>query len=258
MKNTNREKCLIVSDLHVPDHDIKTYKLLLKFINYYKPDQLYLLGDIVNFTKISKFDQDPYYDTDLSDEIYDAREVIQEISEIAHKVNPKVDILYFEGNHEARLQKFLGKNAKQLADLVSDDEYVISVSHLLELKKRGVKWIPAHKIHQWHNISFFHGHAVRVKSGYSAHANIDKFGTSGFTGHSHKLAHITRTQSQQTKFWIETGCICNLIPTPTYTISPDWCQGFATAEYDPVLRKVFPKLIPIIEHSFMYNDTLFN
>lgn len=257
MKTAKREKCLIISDIHVPDHDTKVYKLILKFIDYYRPNQLYLLGDIVNFTKISKYDQDPYYETDFSDEIYDARSVVQEISEHALNANPKVEMLYFEGNHEARVQKYLGKNAKELADLIADDEYIISVPHLLELKKNKIKWVPAYLIHNWHGVSFFHGHTIRTKAGYAAHANIDKFGTSGFTGHSHKLAHITRTQSQQTKFWIETGCVCNLIPTPTYTISPDWCQGFATAEYDPVLDRVFAEVVPIINHTFLYNDTLF-
>jgi hypothetical protein len=257
MKPSKREKRLIISDLHVPDQDYKTYKLVLKFIDFYKPDYLDLLGDLVNFTKISKYDQDPYYDTELSDEICDAREVVQELTERARKANSKVEIAYYEGNHEARMHKYLGKHAKQLADLVSDDEYIISVPHLLELKKRKIKWIPAHQIITWHGVSLFHGHSIRVKSGYGAHANIDKFGTSGFTGHSHKLAHVTKTQRGSTKFWIETGCLCNLTPTPHYALSPDWCQGFATAEYDPILRKVFPKLVPIVDHSFIYNDTLF-
>lgn len=156
-----------------------------------------------------------------------------------------------------RLTKYLGRNANQLADLTADDEYIVSIPHLFELKKLGVKWIRGDKVVQRHGVTFFHGAAIRIKSGFSAHANIDKFGTSGFTGHTHRLAHITRTQSRVTKFWVETGCLCNQIPTPSYAVSPDWCQGFAVAEYSPQTRQFYPQVIPIIDHSFVYDGKIF-
>lgn len=251
MKPKNREKFLIISDLHVPDQDIKTLALIYKFISFYQPDHIDLLGDFINFTKASKFDQDPYYKTDLADEIEEGRGVLREIA----KVSGKADITWFEGNHEVRLTKYLGRNASALANLTSDEEFVISIPHLFELKKLGIKWVRGDKIVQRHGITFFHGQAIRIKSGFSAHANIDKFGTSGFTGHTHRLAHITRTQSRNTKFWIETGCLCNPSPTPSYTVSPDWCQGFATAEY--IDGQWYPQIVPIINHSFMYEGKLF-
>lgn len=261
MKNIKRERTLIVSDLHIPDQDIKTLKLVYKFIDYYHPDKLYILGDLVNFTKISKYEQDPFYETSVADEIADAKDVLLEFTTRARKGNPKVEILLFEGNHEQRMSKFLNKNASQIATLTCDDELLISVPHILELKKFGIKWVPYYKIIHEHNVAFLHGQTVRVKSGFSAHANIDKFGVSGFTGHTHRLAHVTRTQSGDTKFWIETGCICNLSPEyPSglaYALSPDWTQGFATIEYDHVLDKVFPTIVPIINHSFIYSGELF-
>jgi predicted phosphodiesterase len=253
-----KERYMIISDVHVPDYDIKSFDLILKFLAHYKPDFLDILGDFVNFTKISKYDQDPYYKTDLADEIAEGRGLLKQLSQTAVKANENVQISYFEGNHEARMQKYLGKNAQQLAELTSDDEYIISVAHLFELKKHGIKWIPAHRIIQRHNVVFTHGINVRIKSGFAAHANIDKFGASGFTGHSHKLCHVTRTQSGNTKFWIETGCLCNLSPTPAYAIHPDWTQGFAVADYDFSTHQFYPQVIPIINHSFVYDGKLFS
>jgi predicted phosphodiesterase len=257
MKPKKKERYLIISDLHIPDQDIKTLQLVLKFITFYAPDYLDLLGDLVNFTKISKYDQDPYYENTLADEVWATRYALDDIVKAAKKGNPNVEIAYFEGNHEQRMQKYLGRNAQQLAGLTTDDEYLVSVPHIFELKKKGIKWVPAHRIVQRHGVSFFHGQTVRVKSGFSAHANIDKFGTSGFTGHSHRLAHVTRTQSGNTKFWIETGCLCNQTPTPVYAVSPDWTQGFAVAEYDFETHQFYPQIIPIVNRSFMYNNTLF-
>jgi len=254
MKRPKRERYLILSDFHVPDHDIKTLELILRFITFYQPDFVDILGDFVNFTKVSKFDQDPYYKTDLADEIKEGRGILNQIV----KASGKAQISWYEGNHEVRLTKYLGRNASVLANLENDNEYVISIPHLFELKKLGIKWIPSYKVVQRHGVSFFHGLAVRIKSGFSAHANIDKFGTSGFTGHTHRLALITRTQSGTTRFWAETGSLCNHQPNPVYTVSPDWTQGFAVAEYSPLTKEFYPQIVPIVNHSFVFNNKLFS
>jgi len=255
--NKKREKYMVISDIHVPDYDIKIFNLVLKFIQHYQPDYLDILGDLINFTKISKFDQDVYYKTDLADEIKETQGVLKQLVDTAKQANKDVQITFFEGNHEARLQKYLAKNAAQLADLTLDDEYIISVPHLLKLKTLGVKWTSQERIVVRHNTVFTHGVNTRIKSGFAAHANIDKFGYSGFSGHSHKLCLVTRTQSGNTKFWIETGCLCNLTPTPTYAIHPDWTQGFATAEYHFETHQFYPQIIPIVNHSFTYEGKLF-
>lgn len=255
--NNKRERYMIISDVHVPDYDIRIFNLILKFIAHYQPDYLDILGDFINFTKISKFDQDPYYKTDLADEIKESQGVLKQLVDTAKKANKDVQITYFEGNHEARIQKYLSKNAAQLADLTTDGEYIISVPHLLELKKLGVKWSPQERIVIRHNTIFTHGVNTRIKSGFAAHANIDKFGLSGFSGHSHKLCLVTRTQSGNTKFWIESGCVCNLTPTPVYAIHPDWTQGFSIADYSFDTHQFYPQIIPIINHSFEYGGKIF-
>lgn len=255
MKDKKRERYLVISDLHIPDHDIKTLDLVLKFISIYQPDYLDILGDFINFSKISKF-QDPYHDSDLVDEIEEGRGVLRNLVNTARKANNSVEIAYYQGNHEFRNEKFLSNNAPQIATLKTDDEYVVSIPHLFELRKLGVKWYSQDRIIQRHGVSFTHGHTVRMKSGFTAHANIDRYGSSGFSGHTHRLCLVTRTQSGNSKFWIETGCLCNL--NPSYVVSPDWTQGFAIAEYDFSTHQFYPQIIPIINHSFMYEGKLFS
>ena len=258
MKDKKREKYLCIPDAHIPDHDIKTTSLLLDFIPFYQPDHIFIMGDFMNFTKVSKYDQDPYYNTDLADEIEEGRGVLRDIVSRARKANPDVEMAYLQGNHEARLEKFLGRNAHQLAKLTSDDEYVVSVPHLMELKKLGIKWIPEQRTLEQHNTIFIHGITVRSKGGFSAQANLDKFGSSVVSVHTHRLALVTRTQMGVTKFSIEGGCICSLKPTPSYVVHPDWTQGFSTLTYDHETRQFYPQIIPIINHSFMYEGKLFS
>ena len=107
--NKDSERYMIISDLHVPDHDIKTFNLILRFISHYKPDYLDILGDFINFTKISKFDQDPYYKTDLADEIEEARGVLKQLVETTRKENEKAQIHTSKGITRPELLNILLK-----------------------------------------------------------------------------------------------------------------------------------------------------
>lgn len=255
MRNEAGERYLILSDIHVPDQDNGLIKPLIDFINYYKPTHVDFLGDFFNFTKISSYAQDPFYKTTLVEEIEEGKELLRIFTKAIQKNHRGAEITFFEGNHENRLNKFIAKNAPQLAELLTDGEYTLSVPSILRLKDLDIKWIPYYQLVTRYGVVFNHGHRVRSKAGHTAHANLDTFGMSGFSGHTHKLAHITRTQGFETKFWLETGCLCSLKPTPTYTVAPDWSHGFATA--DLIDGKLYPTLVPIIDHKFSYNGILF-
>jgi predicted phosphodiesterase len=49
------KKIVVVSDLQVPFHDIKATQVLAKFIKYFKPDEVILIGDEIDFNTISKW-----------------------------------------------------------------------------------------------------------------------------------------------------------------------------------------------------------
>lgn len=234
-------KHVIASDFHVPDHDRTAVKKLISFIEEYKPDHLHILGDFVNFTGISKYDPDPYVHVTVADEISLAQTVLDKLILVTRKANKKALITWHGGNHEHRLIHFLSRNALALAELKVGNNYVLSVPHLFNLDKLDVKWLPYNTYLPVGDAILTHGHMVRAKAGFTAHGMIDKTGSSGFTGHTHRLAQVYRTQYGRTKFWIETGCLCKL--DPTYTTAPDWAQGFAS--FEVVNGIVYPKIHPI-------------
>ena len=244
---------VILSDLHIPDHDEKSLALVMRFIADFKPDFIYLLGDQVNFTKISKYEQDPRYHVDLADEIKQAKKFLAEITKVGKRANRNVQFVWFDGNHEARLVHWLNKNAANLAELEVDDMPLVSIQNLLELKKLGIRYVAYPEVDVQYEVAFTHGQTIRSKSGYTGHANMEKYGRSGFSGHTHRMSFTSKTQMGKTKWWIETGCLCNLAPTPSYTNYPDWMQGFAIAEYDPETEQLYGAQIPIVDHSFRFN-----
>ena len=254
MKELPLERHLVVSDFHVPDHNLRALELIIKFIGKYKPDKIHLLGDIVNFTAISRYDKDPYDSGTLENEILVGRKVLKKITDAAHKANRKVEVTWYEGNHERRLMKYLGNIASELAHVEILGEKIISVPHLFQLKDFGVDWIDYDTFVKYKGVVFNHGKVVRAKGGYASHAMIDKTGSSGIQGHSHKLAMISRTQLGKMKWWIESGCLCNIPPFPKYVANPDWQKGFTTIDF--VGDTAYPKLYAIINDSVVFDKKI--
>lgn len=255
---TALEKHLFIGDLHIPDYNVKSLELLFAFIPNLAPDKIHILGDFVNFTKVSKYDADPYYHTSLKDEIDEARKILERLVKTARKANRKAEITWLEGNHELRLIKFLGRHAEQLAELDIEEERVLSIPHLFGLRKLGVKWIPTGRVvMEGGDTIIEHGDTARKYAGYTARAMQEKRGSNGISGHCHRMAFYTRNVMGKIFWWIENGCLCNLKPTPAYVLYPDWIQGISVGYYSKKTRTMYPVLIPILSNSFVFNGKLY-
>lgn len=253
------ERHLILSDLQIPDHDRKMVEIIRsQLIPDFKPDVLHLNGDIMNFSEAGKYDLPLDFEVTLGDEFDQAREVVFGLEKAARKANPKCEIEWREGNHELRLQKYLAKNAPALAKIFnSRGNRVISAPNLLELAEHNIKWLSYYDHDRIGTTEIEHGDIVRSKSGYTAHAMLDRRGHSGFSGHTHRLAFITRNQGGEEKFWLETGSLCNYNPTPQYVKDSDWVRGFAIGIYDKKTKIMHPCLVMIQKDQFAFNNKVY-
>lgn len=258
MMNTSSVKHLFISDFQIPDHDMKSILLVIKFIKDFNPDKIHIVGDYLNFTKVAKYDQDPYYHRTMQDEIRIGRKILKLIVDASRKINPESEIIWYEGNHEIRLIKYMSRNADALAEITNDDgEYVLSVQNLFTLKKLGVKWVPYMQRHNEHGVEIEHGDVVRSKGGQTAHAMLDRRGKKGISGHTHRLAFIMRNTIDDGKWWIETGSLCKRIFESPYAKVTDWQQGFTVGIYDKKRKTFYPTPVPIFNHSFMFGGKLY-
>lgn len=241
----------MLSDFHIPDHNVKLVKLINKFISDLKPDKVHILGDFLNFTAISSFLKDPYYHTTIQEELDDGKDVLSDIVKSAKKAK----IIFYEGNHEARMIKYLSKNALDIAELAINGDKIISLPHLLQLKELGIKFYSYNEVHIENKVAFTHGDRVRIKAGFTANAMLDRYGMSGVSGHTHRLSLITRNQFGNGMFWIENGCMANLQPTPAYMYNPDWTNGFSVITFSG--GKVYPQVVKVVDESFIYNGKVY-
>lgn len=251
------ETHLFVSDFQIPEHDMESISAVLKFIPDLKPDFIHFVGDILDLTKLSNFEPDPYDKHNLMDEIREARRILSLFCDIARKANPNVVINFLEGNHEKRQLSMLAKNP-QLADLEIDGEYMLSLSHLLGLKKLGIKWIGYYQDHSLKgNILVEHGDIARSESGATARAMFNRRGKSGFSGHTHRISLYMKTQTGTTSYWAEIGGLCNRYFRHPYGKAQNWQQGFAVGHYVKETRMMHPTIIPMFNRTFVYGGKVY-
>lgn len=253
------QRHLFISDHQIPDQDDKTIRAVNKFMKDFAPDKVHIVGDFLNFTAVAKYDQDPYYHKNMADEIKIGRKILGDIVKNARNANPEADVIWYEGNHEARLVKYMGRNASALAEIVDEDgEIINSIPHIFNLKELGVQWVPSMQRHtEPGGIEVEHGDVARGKAGHTAHAMLDKRGKSGFSGHTHRLAMIFRTQTDEQKFWVETGSMCKQNFESPYARTPDWQQGFAVGVYSDKDRTFYPSIVPVFNNTFAFGGKIY-
>jgi hypothetical protein len=259
MRQEGFQRHIFLSDYQIPDHDPKTIKAVNKFIKDFAPDKVHLVGDFLNFTAVAKYDQDPYYHKGMADEIKIGRQVLGNLVTNARNANPESEVLWYEGNHESRLIKYMGRNASALAEITDEDgEIINSIPHIFNLAELGVEWVPSMQRHsEPGGVEVEHGDVARGKSGHTAHAMLDKRGKSGFSGHTHRLAMIFKTQMDDQKFWVETGSMCKQNFESPYARTPDWQQGFAVGVYSDQDKTFYPSVVPVFDNKFMFGGKVY-
>jgi hypothetical protein len=111
-------KIVVLSDAHYPYHDVFATKLAVRLVEKWQPQEVVLNGDLLDFYKLSTFDQDPsrWRDGGLQQEIDQWLEWANELKGAA----PDACRFHFlPGNHEDRLRRHLWRNP-QLCHVLPD------------------------------------------------------------------------------------------------------------------------------------------
>lgn len=215
---------VLYGDTHVPFQDDAALKVVQAVIRDVRPDILVHMGDLVDCWQISRFDKDPSRLDTLQENIDAARAHLHQMATIA----PQAQRVLLEGNHEARLHKVVWRMenpSRELARLTAVQQ-ALQWPNLLQLDGIGWRWVSEREQSRTkvlpHGITK-HGTAVRKWSGWSAKAEWEKYGRSGFSGHTHRLGYFVHRDHNGHASWIETGCTCKL--DAEYGVDFDWGHG---------------------------------
>lgn len=118
------KKILIVSDLHVPNHDDDKVNLVGKVMNWWKPDIFVINGDYIDCDAVSSHLRDPKRTYNFQEELDMAIGGLRTLEKLSDRR------IFIAGNHEDRWPRYLAQNSP------ADNRRVNAVPALLDLGKR--------------------------------------------------------------------------------------------------------------------------
>jgi hypothetical protein len=222
---------MLCGDEHFPFQDQPALDCVLSITRQLKPDVIALMGDLLDCYGLSDFDKDPKRINTLQDEINQGRFHLAEM----RKASPDSKIYLFDSNHFDRMRRTLWRMAGPSGELrtLTAFQEAMTWPTLLNLEELDITWVPLN--HQTRTEIFpkfivKHGDRVRIRSGYTAHAEHARYGRSGASGHTHRLAAVWHRDHNGNHVWCETGCLCDL--NPEYAQDPDWQQGCVVVSFE--------------------------
>lgn len=212
-KENNIERCLVLSDLHIPYQRDDVLDIVKKHRN--NIDAIILAGDIIDCESISVFQSLNKYS--LIDEMCLAHKLLYKIQ----KLTPNIKRYMFFGNHEDRFRVFLSKQAGELSNLHSDNILKEIVDGFYNNKHTKNK--NHHKYYlpldytvidkwymQYHDLIVCHPKSFSKIQGRTAVNACEYFTRMGYdfnalyVAHTHKQAQVYNLG----KWCSEIGCLC--------------------------------------------------
>jgi len=244
--NDNYERNVFMGCSHIPYHDEQLFKVLIKFLKFFKPHRLWIMGDYVDWYHISKYTKDPRKGGGLQEDLDLANDMLDELLPLADMV------LFMDGNHEARLQKYL----QQYPGLYG--LRCLTTPALLELHKKGIKYCGKYrdKPTTHHGFVIHHGLWSSIVSGVTAKKHFIEWGGNGIIVHCHKGGNYLKQQLDGIHGYYEGMCMSKLELEYTKATT-NWVQGWSVAYFT---RKDLFHLeqIPVIDHEFLFQGKLFS
>lgn len=218
------ERWLVLSDLQVPYHDLRSLSAVEKYMTAHKWDGYLNIGDFLDFDCISSFNKNAPRRKEgkrIWRDIHIANEILDRHQKLVKARNPKAKFVLLEGNHEERLERWLDENPEF-------DGY-LSVPRLLRLEERGVEWIKSWSRGETYKIgkaTFLHGNYTNQ---YHPSKMATKYGDSVFYGHTHDMmCHAVSNHLNANKVHVgqSIGCLCEREQAYMKGKPSNWQQGF--------------------------------
>ncbi len=251
------EKWVIVGDTQVPFHDPRAVELAAQVIEEYNPDNLVYNGDMIDFWSISKHQTrrtELLASISLQEEI-DRTIAVQDT--LARRVKRTCKKHNVDGNHEDRLERFLGMGPQSLLGSLRS----LHMAEVFQYKKRGFASYRPYGEGIWitNNLFVYHGEYVGQTPGESVAKEINAIGASVIMNHVHRRADIRFKKGKHEYRGIENGCLCQL--SSSYKAMTNWSHALTLVnKYDD--RHWTAEVIDIIHDEndvyCMYKDTKFS
>ena len=201
---TSCNNILLISDLHIPYHNIEAVTIALDYGKKEKVNTIFINGDLIDNHQISKFEHDPKKRS-VKQEFDATREFLVQL----RKSFPKASIYWLKGNHCIRWEKFLYSKVRE----IWNDDYFF-LEERLQLNSVGVKILDDKVLVKAGKLSITHGHHIFKGAFTPVNPSRGAFlraKQSLIVGHLHRPSHHPETDldGKIISCW-STGCLCEL------------------------------------------------
>ncbi len=214
------DNILLISDLHIPYHDVDAITLALQYGQKEKVNTIFINGDLIDNHQVSKFEHDPKKRS-VKQEFDATKAFIVSL----RSAFPDAHIYWLKGNHCVRWEKFLLMKVRE----IWDDPY-FTLEERLRLNEERVIMIDDKTLVKAGKLSITHGHHV-FKGVFSpvnpARGAFLKAKQSVIVGHLHRASYHPEVDldGKVIGCW-STGCLCELKPDYSPLVSNSQ-HGFA-------------------------------
>ncbi len=213
----------------------------------YRFDGYILIGDFLDFDCISSHNQNNLRAVEgkrLFADYEHAGAILDRHQKIIRANNKNAEFVYIEGNHEARMTRYIDANPAL--------EGMVEVPTALELGRRKFKWVPywtKGTVFKVGKATFIHG---RYTNDAHAKKHVARYGCNIFYGHLHDIQTYSAEMMGEGNTLVgqSLGCLC--LPQKYMQGAPDkWQQAITIFEFFPDGTFTY-SVIRIIKHRFIY------
>lgn len=212
----------VLSDLHIPYHDRKAIEVAVAHLKRRSPVGILINGDLTDHYHASRWQPDPRR-RKFPEEIKAGRQFLGWL----RGQFPKAEIVWKEGNHEERLEKYLVVNAPILLGLDC-----LSLSELYQASDLDIQPVSEKRPVRLGNLLILHGHEYKfaIQNPVSpARGLFLRAKVNSMCSHFHQRSqHSERNADGKVISCWSTGCLADL--HPEYLPLNNWSHGLAVVE----------------------------
>lgn len=211
------KKILLISDIHIPYHDVDSIKSCLKYAKKEGVDCVYINGDLLDFFQVSFHEKDAKKRPTLADELEMGRKFLKGLREFMGCA-----VYYKPANHEHRLERYLRVKAPELLDV---EEFRLDV--LLRLGELKINYVGRRDKCYFGGLLVEHGDRIKGNGGVNpAQTLYRRYKRHAICGHFHKKTEFTaKVYDGNSIVTYSVGSLCEL--EPEYFEVNEHVHGFA-------------------------------
>lgn len=256
----SNSRTIVAGDAQIPFHDEEALDRFHRAVIEVQPDNIVILGDMVDLPSMSRFSQRSEWVGTAQDSIDKYHEFLAQTRSNA----PNADISVIHGNHEQRIDNYIRNNSAEVLGLkranASRELAVLTLRYLVrydELNIKSVDGYPNGTLWLEDNLKVVHG-ANALKAGSNAAKYLRQERETTIYGHTHRQEIAYRTFPRRigavTIAAASPGCLSSIdgtVPGFHHTVdsqgkvikkSEDWQQGLLIIDHNSSSHNIQPVL----------------